>query len=771
MGKPSLKTKSDWAIRAGLGIVLALGVWWADAAQGLMAAEPKGAANPAEAKPEEKLPLLKPEDPAVAAILASQPTTPLEKMRAAELLARLNRADLAKRLLKEVLDVKLDESQLADLGVELGSVFFMRLASRQELAPEAQQIRDAVFGAMKARLEDPKRLHMLIQQLQDPSFEKRQRAVAGLCEAHQAGAVALIAVLADPARQTEHPAIRSVLVQMGADAVGPLLACLEAPADRLKAEAAMLLAQMEVQEAVLPLQVLAVAETSSPPLRAAATQALRRLKAQMPSSPREVAELLYRRAFHYYTGQRVIPTDLEGRTRLWQWEPAQGRPVGQYLPVHQVRLRRAAQWARQAYELLPEDPRIRLLYLTTMLEEAKYSQGLDKPLAMGKDTPGDRAASFGLETLEAALRFALESRHPVAATAILEIMSRLNPSEAFLRRTSEPSPIVQALRYADRRLRMAALGLIMTIRPTSPYPGASYVVEAMEFFASSLGVRRALVVTGQAEAASALAGYLAEAGYTVDTAQTGRDSIRLLLNCCDYELVWLDASLRSPEPMVLVQQLRRDARTGDLLVGIFCQQEEYERTRRLAEADERILVFVRPYQPDLAKLDVARTLALAGPEWVGFEQRQQQAQQALHWIAQLAQEGQKLYDLHALEPTLLRALQVSSLASPAAKVLGSLGTPASQKALVDLASRGTHPVEIRQAAVDAFAQSVQKFGILLTAQQIERQYDLYNASRHLPAETQKILGQILDVIEGAVSLPTSPKQSAEKSQPLKKQGK
>ncbi len=755
------KGKVVIAVLVGLGLA-AGGGWVFGAAPGKAAAEPP--------KPSaEQLLLDKPEDPAVAAILATKPTTALEKIRAAELLARLGRADLAKKFLKEVLDAKPDEGQLADLGLELGSIFFMRLATRQDLAPEAHQMRDVVFGAMKARLEDPQRLQNLIKQLQDPSFAERQRAVVGLREAHQAGAVALIGVLADPARQAEHPAVRDVLLQMGADAVGPLLACLEAPEDRLQGEAALLLARMEVHEAVLPLRVLLVAENTSGPLRATAAEALRRLGAQVPSSPREVAELLFRLAQDYYTAKRVIPTDLEGRVEFWQWDQAQRKPVCQRLPVQQVRLRRAAQWARQAHQLLPKDQRIRLLYLATLLEEAKYAHGLDKPLAGGQNSPADRAASFGLETLEAALRFSLESGHPVAATAILEIMTQWKPSESILRRTSELSPIVQALRHGDRRLRMAALGLIVAVQPTAPYPGASYVGEALEFFVASRGVRRAMVVSAQLEASSALAGYLAEAGYTVDTAQTGRDALRWLLGCPDYELVWVDAALGSPEPAVLVQQLRRDARTSDLLVGIFCHQEEYERTRRLAETDERILVFVRPYQPELAKQDLARTLALGGPEWVGFQERQRQAEQAMQWLVQLAQQSAKLYDLHGLEPTLVRALQVSSLAPGAARVLGAFGTPSSQKALVDLASRGTQSLEVRRAAVAAFANSVQKFGILLTTSQIERQYDLYNASRHLPAETQKILSDILDVIEGADSGGAKPPHKMPKEQPVPKQ--
>jgi len=402
-----------------------------------------------------------------------------------------------------------------------------------------------------------------------------------------------------------------------------------------------------------------------------------------------------------------------------------------------------------------------------MLEEAKYAHGLDKPLPAGKNTAVDRAGSFGLETLEAALRFALESRHLVAAVGLIEVMSRLNPTEAVLRRTSELSPLVQALRSGDRRLRMTALGAIVGMRPTAAFPGSSYVVEALEFFAASQGTRRAMVVSPQTETCSALGGYLTEEGYKVDTARNGREALRLLLECPDYELVWVDAALRTPEPVVLVQQLRRDGRTADLLVGIFCNQEDAERLRQMIGEDARLLVFPQPYQAEAAKQYLGQMAAMEGPEWVGFEERQRQASQAMLWLAELAQQSRKLYDLHGLEPTVQKALYAPQLGVAAAKVLACLGTPSSQKTLVDFASRGTQPIELRQAAVEAFGQSVQKFGILLTTTEIEQQYDRYNASRHLPVETQKVLGRILDVIESAGSDGRKPsdKQVPQKQKP------
>ena len=58
-----------------------------------------------------------------------------------------------------------------------------------------------------------------------------------------------------------------------------------------------------------------------------------------------------------------------------------------------------------------------------------------------------------------------------------------------------------------------------------------------------------------------------------------------------------------------------------------------------------------------------------------------------------------------------------------------------------------HGADDRSAAADAFTESVRTHGILLTTDQIRRQYDRYNLSATAPEETQAVLGRLLDAIE------------------------
>ena len=156
-----------------------------------------------------------PDDPAVAAILETKPTTPDECIHAAKTLADLNRADLAKGFIKKVLDAKLDSQQLADLGEKVGSPLFSTWPIAPRCCPRPSNSPTPWPPPSTARLKDTKRIAALIAQLQDPSPEKRLQAVVGLQESQEAAIGPLVAVLADPARAAEHANVRAALVEIG----------------------------------------------------------------------------------------------------------------------------------------------------------------------------------------------------------------------------------------------------------------------------------------------------------------------------------------------------------------------------------------------------------------------------------------------------------------------------------------------------------------------------------------------------------------------------
>ena len=137
----------------------------------------------------------------VAAIMATKPSTPAEQVRAAKILAGLDRPDLAKKFLAQVLAANLDQAQLFALEQHFRRppvCEFVR--SDPELAPEGKQLADAVLRAAQAVLQDSARLDDLVRQLSTADEGARIVAMEGLLQGGRVSIGVLIAALADPAR-------------------------------------------------------------------------------------------------------------------------------------------------------------------------------------------------------------------------------------------------------------------------------------------------------------------------------------------------------------------------------------------------------------------------------------------------------------------------------------------------------------------------------------------------------------------------------------------
>src|SRR3972149_3188045 len=264
-----------------------------------------------------------PEDPAVAAILETKPITPFECIRAAKILSDRKRPDLAKQYLQKVIDAKLDQEALENLAQQYGSTIFVQLSARGDLYPESKQVADAVLGARKAELQDPKRLEDLIKKLQDPSAEKRGAAIASLIEAREVAVTTMIEVLADPARAAEYPQVRAALVAMGQDSVEPLLAIFDQADVKLKVQAIAVLGQLKAPRVQLFLFQPYFSESNDAAVRAAAGAALKQLIGTLPSKSRAL-QILMDNAKNYFDLRQPMPGAIQGKVEEWDWEAARG---------------------------------------------------------------------------------------------------------------------------------------------------------------------------------------------------------------------------------------------------------------------------------------------------------------------------------------------------------------------------------------------------------------------------------------------------------------
>lgn len=685
-------------------------------------------------------------NPVVLAIRDSNPTTPKELMFAIRSLFDIGRTDEAKKYLKNLLAANPDRAALVELQNEYGSAVFFQFSRDHRLQPEGAELAKAVREAAYQAARDPARLNQLIRQLSDPP--RRYSALQELKAAGRAAVKPMLDALADPARADEHAAVRNGLAELGEPVVAPLIGALETSDARLRTQVIRTLGTIRAREAVRHLVGPFAMPGGEAEVRQAAGWALGQIVGDVPSE-RDVEIFLDRQARKFYEGALPAAVDYEDMITVWRWDEQSKSPVSLRVPAKDAAIVEAAKLARQLYAIAPDNGDYLRLFLLTNLEAGVVTGTLMQPLPGSQASIFAVAAAAGAEVVEDTFEHAIGDDRALAAVAAAAVLGEIGDASLLQSSGGQPRALAKALRHGDRRLRFAAADAIMRIDPQQPYAGSSFLAETLAFAARTVGSRRALVVHPRLSRARDLVGLLAQIGYESDAVSTGRDAFRLAARNPDFEFVLLSDSTDRPSVSETIDWFRRDPRTSKLPIAVIAREENLRESRLLAERDPLLLAFPQPRTASGMKFPLVQLMDAIGRGHVGYDERLDQASVALDHFQYLAKSPHiyHFYDLHRHEQAIETALGTPSLSEKASAVLGLLGSPGAQRALVTLASQHARPLSERKAALDGFATAVEAHGVLLTSSEILRQYETYNQSERLDAETQQILGAILDVIE------------------------
>lgn len=684
-------------------------------------------------------------DPAVNAIIESNPQTGSELVKTIKILIGLKHPKYAREFLGKLLALNLDEAQMAALVKEFGSGPFLEMTLTPELQPEGKPLAEKVLAAARKQATDPARITGLIQKLNNPAADIRQTVALDMRSAGTAIVNPLLATLADKGQEQVHPYVRTALVVQGSVVVPPLVGALETDNPDLKAQIIEVLGRIG-DEVVAPFLLRsAVAKDSPAPVQAAAAKVLAGMLGKAPNL-NEALFLLERSATQYFDLRVPLDTDLDGKVEIWHWE--NDATMAELLPADTVSTIYAARLARDAYQLDPENEQLRQLYLATLLQSASLRGGLGQPVA---DAALNEAAGLGIDALVDAVRYSLAHGHSPAATAAIQVLGEKGTADLLntpaYSDSSRYSVFIQAARHEDRRLRAAAIEAVAKLKPEQMYPGASMILESAGNLVAALGRPRAVVVDGNITLARRMAGMLASLGYDAEATTDRREMLKLAARG-DCELVLIGMTMGELQAKLALRSLRNDGRTAALPVGMVASPDHIRDAIAAAEEDKLTGSVIRPPDAEAMQFQIDLLYKQLGRVRIDTAERNKLAQRAVAVLAELSKNPGVMYDLKRVVPQLTLALYVPELSAQAAAALGNIGSAEAQSALVDVASNSILDIAIRKAAAAAFDASVRrKWGTLLTTRQIVQQYERYNASETADAETQQVLGAILDSLE------------------------
>ena len=687
-------------------------------------------------------------DPALRAIEESNPSTPIDLVRSADLALRLGDANMARGFVSQVVAIPPGDREFADMVDELGSAAFVRLSSSAALAPDGGRLTQMAFAAHQRVHSNPTNLRNWISELSSPDAKVRTGALDHLKRSGGAAVGPLVEVLADSTRESEHGLARSVLARMDDDARLPLLAVLDQGEPTEAAAALSALAPLLKNSDVVFLLGPALAEGENPALQQAASELLLQYTGTSPDV-QAAAGALIQETERCLRAERLIPDQADGEAIIWTYDSSSNTVSETQASVDAQYRKLAAQFARDAHRILPQHAETQRLYLLTLLEEASYAVGLDEPLTMEPGSPAQIAADMGVDAVQATLVLALELGRPASAQAAARILGQIGDAEALIYGGADPTPLVAAVNDPDLRVRWTALEAIMNLAPESAYPGSTDVVTMLLHTISSTGDRNVVVASSSNGEVNRLGGALLPLGYEFLSAYDGRSMMEVAVSSSDVELIVCDARILSPPLDVVIRHLRLEPRTAKIPVLILAPGTIYDTTIALVEFDPLSIVLPTPHNRNDAAWCVEQAEALLVDAPPSAALRLQQAALAIDWLDTLYESNAQnvRQSWQDVEAAATAAVYMPAMRESALSILATIGTPETQTLLLNYASRVGSPILDRRLAFQTLIENAEAGGIRLTNEQLLHQYDLYNASRMEDEASQQLLNDILDWIE------------------------
>lgn len=681
--------------------------------------------------------------PAEKAILAKEPVTASDFLRAAVQISRLGRKRFATFFIEKSLSAEGTPAEFAAFIDEIGPDKLFQFGTDQELGEKAAEALERVFAEAQKRWESPDVIRDAFDRTLKGSEADRVQAILDVRKGGAAAfGILLEELYAGDADRSNRA--KEILNRLGDYAKAGLLVELMTADPHQLARLADVFAEMPKLPDLSPLLVRyyddSVAEDAKIPLGNAMIAQAGAIPGRSDAAQR-VAD--YGRRF--FERKIALGPSQSGNQTFWRWN-AETKTTEQVVwPGPQIYRFQAAYLLLGAHKIDPENPQITAEAAAALGERILYDNGLDNPPDL--DRFQSEFGEITTDELVAALKWSVKSGHPKGGV-IPALLLGQTEDQSLVTGSDQTTALVQAATASDRRLRFGALTAIDALNPETSFPGSANVINALLHFAAASGKRVALIGVPKLENGSLIGNYFSDGIVRVIPVTSGGNLIRLAQENADVEYAVAVSYLKNPDPRTVCQTLAADYRTSDIPVFVGIENETYiEQAEHYALREPNAVALPLPSDRESGAWALAELYKKVDPEQIPAERRLEQARLAVDMLTRRLGENQTFCEPETLEkiavdfllrPEIRDAALRFALIAPSAKV---------QTALAEAVADRRISLEERGKFLETVGQHTQKYGRLLRGPDLRRCYDAYNATETLPTAEQKIMSDLLDLIE------------------------